>query len=51
MGTPYAETPFTRLLWLWISVHLSRVMASIKPRYLTGQINADVAASNNPTGA
>ena len=51
MESPYAKTPFTRLLALWISFHVSRVMASMKPGYLAGQINADVAASGNPTGA
>ena len=50
MESPYAETPFTRLLLLWISFHASRFAASMKPNYRAGQINADVAASGNPTG-
>jgi hypothetical protein len=51
MDSPYAETPFPRLLVLWISFHISRIAASMKPRYLASHINADVAASGNPTGA
>ena len=51
MESPYAETPFARLLLLWASYNASRIIASMKPRYLAGQISADVAASNNPTGA
>jgi hypothetical protein len=50
MDSPYAETPFTRLLVLWISFHASRIAASMKPRYLADQIGADVAATGNPTG-
>jgi hypothetical protein len=50
MESPYAETPFTRLLLLWAAYHVSRIIASMKPRYLAGQISADVAATNNPTG-
>ena len=51
MESPYADTPFTRLLVLWLSFHVSRIAASMKPRYLADQINADVAASGNPEGA
>lgn len=51
MESPYAKMPLTRLLLLWIAFHFSRIMASVRPRYLAGQISADVAATGNPTGA
>ena len=36
---------------IWATDRISRALAAIKPKYRTGQITADVAASNNPTGA
>ena len=51
MEPSYAEMPFRQLLLLWAACHVSRIIASMKPGYLAGQINADVAASGNPTGA
>ena len=52
METPsHAETPFRQLVLLWAAFHVSRIIASMKPRYLAGQISADVAATGNPTGA
>ena len=58
MEPSYAETPFSRLLFLWAAFHVSRIIdsferagMSMKPRYLAGQISADVAATGNPEGA
>jgi len=50
MDPSHAETPFSQLLLLWAAFHISRIIASMKPKYLAGQIGADVAASGNPTG-
>lgn len=46
-----AETPFSQLLLRWAAYQISRIIASMKPKHLAGQISADVAASGNPTGA
>jgi hypothetical protein len=51
MESPYAKMPFARLLLLWAAFHVSRIIASMKPGHPAGQISADVAATNNPTGA
>jgi hypothetical protein len=51
MDPSHAETPFSQLLFLWAAFHISRIIASMKPRYLAGQISADVAATGNPEGA
>jgi hypothetical protein len=51
MESPYAKMPFPRLLLLWAAFHVSRIIASMKPGHPAGQISADVAATNNPTGA
>ena len=51
MEPSHAETPFSRLLFLWAAFHVSRIIASMKPKYLAGQISADVAATGNPEGA
>ena len=51
MEPSHAETPFSQLLFPWAAFHVSRIIASMKPRYLAGQISADVAATGNPEGA
>ena len=51
MDPSHAETPFAQLLCRWAAHHISRIAASMKPKYLAGQIGADVAATGNPTGA
>ena len=39
MKTPsHAETPFPQLLFSWTVHVISRIIASIKPKYLAGQI-------------
>ena len=51
METPsHAETPFSQLLLRWAATMISRIIASMKPKYLAGQIGADVAATGNPSG-
>ncbi|WP_157088796.1 hypothetical protein [Bradyrhizobium jicamae] len=51
MEPSHAETPFTQVLFLWAAFHVSRLVASMEPKYLAGQISADVAATGNPSGA
>ena len=51
METPsHVKTPFSQLLFRWAAYQISRITASMKPKYLAGQIAADVAATGNPTG-
>ena len=45
------ELPVSQLLSNWAADRVSRTMAAVKPKYLAGQIAADVAASGNPSGA
>ena len=47
----HAEEPFSQLLFRWAAFHIARIAASTRPKYLAGQIGADVAASGNPMGA
>jgi len=51
MEPSHAEAPFSQLLFRWAAYHISRITAPMKPKYLAGQIGADVAATGNPTGA
>ena len=51
MEPSHAETPFAQSLFRWAADQISRIAVSIKPKYLAGQIGADVAATGNPTGA
>ena len=44
------KTPFSQLLFRWAAYQISRIAASMRPKYLAGQIAADVAATGNPTG-
>ena len=46
----HAEEPFSQLLSRWAAYQISRVTASMKPKYLAGQIAVDIAATGNPTG-
>ena len=50
MEPSHAETPFSQLLFRWAAWQILRITASMKPKYLAGQINADVAVSGNPAG-
>ena len=47
----HAEAPFSQLLFRWAAYQVARIAASTRPKYLAGQIGADVAATGNPTGA
>ena len=51
MEPSHSETQFAQLLFRWAAHKISRIAASMKPKYLAGQIGADVAATGNPTGA
>ena len=51
MQPSHAEAPFSQLLFRWAAYQISRITASMKPKYLAGQISADVAATGNPEGA
>ena len=51
METPlHVKTPFSQLLSRWAAYQISRITASMKPKYLAGQIAVDIAATGNPTG-
>jgi hypothetical protein len=50
MEPSHAQAPFSQLLLRWAACRISRIAASMKPKYLAGQIGADVAATGNPTG-
>jgi hypothetical protein len=51
METPsHVKTPFSQLLLRWAACRISRITASMKPKYLAGQIAVDIAATGNPTG-
>ncbi|HVR66214.1 MAG TPA: hypothetical protein VMT98_06215 [Verrucomicrobiae bacterium] len=51
METPsQVKTPFPQLLSRWAAYQISRITASMKPKYLAGQIAVDIAATGNPTG-
>ena len=50
METPsHVKTPFSQLLLRWAAYQISRITASMKPKYLAGQIAVDIAATDNPT--